>query len=116
MGALYVKIDKVLNEIAAPIVAAAYVARGASAIVGLGIGSIVVMPFWATETLINKALGLDREKCPNCGKKRGMPIEWTVPTAMPTNLNPIRHRECRYCRHRQTLASHESKISKYGGD
>jgi hypothetical protein len=62
------KIDKVLNVVA-PVVAA-YIARGASAIVGLGIGSIVVTPFWATETLINKTLGLDREKCPNCGKKR----------------------------------------------
>jgi ribosomal protein S27AE len=100
----------------APVVAAAYVARGASAIVGLGIGAIVITPLWAAETLINKTLRLDREKCPNCGKKRGMPIKWTVPTAMPTNSNPIRHRECRYCGHRQTLAPHESKISKYGKD
>jgi hypothetical protein len=102
--------------VVAPVVAAAYVARGASAIVGLGIGAIVVTPLWAAETLINKTFGLDREKCPNCGKKRGMPTKWAAPAAMPTNLNPIRHRECRYCGHRQTLAPHESKISKYGED
>lgn len=53
-----------------PVVAAASVARGASAIIGLGIGSIVATPFWVAETLINKTLGLDREKCPNCGNKK----------------------------------------------
>jgi hypothetical protein len=100
--------------VVAPVVAAASVVRGASAIIGLGLGSVVATPFWAAETLINKTLGLDREKCPNCDNKRGMPMKWTVPAATPANLNPIRHRECRYCGHRQTLARHESKVSKYG--